>query len=156
MTDVNATETTAIATANTQTGMAVSFMSNLMADVAEQGYWASFEVNTMEEKKVLYAARHDNLMLKDHMGEIIELAGIVLDTQTINDPTVGAKIVPCVHLIATDGKVYQSASGGVVNSACDIISDFGLPETWGDEPVSVACKEITTNSGNRYKYLTVL
>lgn len=137
-------------------GQIVSFTDNLMTDVSEQGYWASFPVVTMEDKKMLYTARHDNELLKDHMGEEIELAGIVLDTQVINDAMVGAKTVPCVHLIARDGKVYQSASRGVVTTACDIISDFGNPDTWGDEVVKVVCKETTTNAGNRYKYLAVL
>lgn len=137
-------------------GQIVSFTDNLMTDVSEQGYWASFPVVTMEEKKMLYTARHDNELLKDHMGEEIELAGIVLDTQVINDAMVGAKTVPCVHLIARNGKVYQSASRGVVTTACDIISDFGNPDTWGDEVVKVVCKETTTNAGNRYKYLAVL
>lgn len=130
-----------------------SFADNLMVDVTEQGYWASFKVETMDDKKVLFAARNDNAMLKDHMGEVIDLVGVVIDTKTINDAQVGAKTVPCVHLIDASGKVYQSASTGVVNSACDIMSTFGMPDTWGDEPLQVVCKETTTNSGNRFKYL---
>ena len=146
-------ETAIVAQSNNQI---MSFADTLMTDVTEQGYWASFPVVTMEDKKILYSARNDNELLRDHMGEEIDLAGIVLDTQVINDATVGAKTVPCVHLIATNGKVYQSASSGVVNSACDIISNFGTPDTWGDETVTVVCKETTTNNGFRYKFLAVV
>lgn len=150
----NPTEETAIAPINA-TGTIVSFSDTLMQDVTEQGYWASFPVETMEDKKVLYSARNDNELLKDHMGEVLPLVGIVIDTQVINDPTVGAKTVPCVHLITEGGTVYQSASGGVVRSACEIISSFGMPETWG-EALEVACKETTTAKGYRFKYLAVV
>lgn len=149
-----AEEETAIAPINT-TGTIVSFSDTLMQDVTEQGYWASFPVSTMEDKKVLYSARNDNELLKDHMGEVLPLVGIVIDTQVINDPTVGAKTVPCVHLICEDGKVYQSSSSGVVRSACEIISSFGMPDTWG-EALGVACKETTTAKGFRFKYLAVV
>ena len=133
-----------------------SFADLLMCDVTEKGYWASFPVETMEDKKALYAAKNDNEMLKNHMGEVIQLVGLVIDTQMINDPQVGARKVPCVHLIDVDGVAYQSASSGVVNSACDIMATFGLPETWGNEPLNVVCKETPTNSGYRYKYLAVV
>ena len=138
-----------------QSGQIVTFADNLMSDVTEQGYWASFPVVTMDDKKRLYMARNDNLLLKDYMGVSIELVDVVIDTQVINDPNFGAKKVPCVHLIAKDGKVYQSASSGVVNTACDIISTFGMPDSWG-EPLEVVCKETDTKNGFRYKYLTVL
>ena len=146
-------ETTAIAT--TSTNQIMSFADTLMVDVTEQGYWASFPVETMEDKKVLYAARNDNIMLREFTGDKIEVAGFVLDTVQINDPEAGMKRVPAAHIIATDGKVYQSAATGVVNSVCDIISNFGTPDTW-DEPLCVVVKETTTRNGFRYKYLAGL
>ena len=109
----------------------------------------------MEDKKRLFSARNDNEMLKDHMGEVIPLVGIVLDTVVISDATVGAKNVPCAHLISDDGTVFQSASSGVVKSACDIISNFGMPDTWGG-PLDIACKETTTQKGFRYKFLATV
>lgn len=146
-------ETALATTANTV--QITSFSDVLMTDVTEQGYWASFPVETMEDKKRLFSARNDNLLLKDHMGEVLPLVGIVLDTQVINDPAVGAKTVPCVHLICEDGNIYQSASTGVVQKACEIISSFGMPDTWGG-PLDVACKETTTAKGFRYKFLSVV
>lgn len=153
--DVMAEESNEITIAAQPGNTIVSFADTLMQEVTEQGYWASFPVETMEEKKVLFSARNDNELLRDHMGEVIPLVGVVLDTQVINDPQFGAKTVPCVHLIAEDGKVYQSASTGVVQKACQIISSFGMPDTWG-EPIEVVCKETTTNAGFRYKYLAVM
>lgn len=149
------TEEMAIAPVSEPVGAIVSFSDTLMQDVTEQGYWASFPVSTMEDKKVLYSARNDNELLKDYMGVVLQLVGLVIDTQVINDPTVGAKTVPCVHLITESGTVYQSASGGVVRSACEIISSFGMPETWG-EPLDVVCKETSTAKGYRFKYLAVV
>ena len=46
---------TALATYGTP-GQIASFSDALMTDVTEQGYWASFPVETMEDKKVLFAA----------------------------------------------------------------------------------------------------
>lgn len=152
---------TALATTNETTELATSdhgitsFADLLMQDVSERGYWASFPVETMEDKKRLYAARNDNILLRDHMGDEIEVQDIVLDVQQVNDANVGAKNVPCCHLVATDGKVYQSLSTGVVNKACEILSTFGTPDTW-TEPLTVVCKETTTSNGFRYKYLAVV
>lgn len=147
-------ESAELATTDNRGMQVTTFAENLMRDVSEQGYWASFEVSTMEEKKVLFAARNDNELLRDHMGEVIPLVGIVLDTRSINDIQYGIRNVPCVHLIAEDGKVYQSTSQGVVEKACEIISSFGMPDTWGGA-IEVVCKETTTNAGFRYKYLSV-
>lgn len=132
-----------------------SFRDDLMTDVREQGYWASFAVETMEDKKNLYRARNDNELLKDLGDTPITLVGVVFDVTQVNDPDVGAKTLPCVHLIDQTGRVYQSSSSGVVNSACDIISSFGLPDTW-DEPLQVVCRETNTAKGYRYKYLSVV
>lgn len=148
-------ETQEITTTNTNAGI-MSFTDTLLVDVTEQGYWSSFAVETMADKKKLYAARNDNELLRDHMGEVIEVADFVIDSQTISDPDVGARQVPCLHIIAKDGTCYQSSSSGVVKSACDIISSFGLPNTWGEDTISVACKETNTTKGFRYKYLTVV
>lgn len=136
------------------TGVA-SFKDDIMSDVREQGYYATFAVETMDDKKLLYRARNDNEMLKDVGENVIKLVGLVLDTAQINDEQVGAKTVPTVHLIDESGRVYQSSSSGVVTSAIKIISSFGMPETW-DEPLQVVCKETTTAKGFRYKYLSVL
>lgn len=150
-------ETMEITTQNTElaSNTVTSFKDNLFTEMREQGYWASFAVETMEDKKNLYRARNDNELLKDHMDEPIAIAGIVLDTVQINDEQVGAKTVPCVHIIDITGRVFQSSSSGVVTSACDIISSFGMPDTW-DEPLQVACHETNTAKGYRYKYLALV
>lgn len=148
------TEETAItATANDQNAM-MTFSDALMQDVCEQGYWASFPVETMEDRKVLFSAREDNLLLKDHMGEVIPLVGVVIDTVEVNGES-GLKSIPCVHLIAEDGNVYQSVSSGVLKTTCKLISSFGNPSTW-TEPIDVVCKETTTAKGFRYKYLGIV
>lgn len=147
---INTAEETALAQA-APVGI-TTFADTLMQDVTEQGYWASFPVETMDDKKKLFAARNDNELLRDHMGEVIDLVNIVIDTQVINDVNFGPRSVACVHLIAEDGTIYQSTSTGVVNKACDLISNFGMPDTWNG-PLSVVCKETTTAKGYRYKYL---
>lgn len=152
---IAAEETEETALAQSRPMQITTFADNLMQDVTEQGYWASFPVESMDDKKRLFAARNDNELLRDHMGEVIKLVDIVLDTQVINDVQFGARSVGCVHLIADDGTVYQSTSTGVVNKACDIISNFGMPDTWGG-PLEVECKETTTQRGYRYKYLAVV
>ena len=132
-----------------------SFADVLMQEVTEQGYFATFKVETMADKKKLFHARNDNTMLRDAEGEQIQCIGFVLDTVRINDPEAGMKTVPAAHIIAEDGAVYQSAATGVVKSVCDIISNFGMPDTW-DEPLVVVLKETTTRNGFRYKYLDVV
>lgn len=149
------TETPETQLANRPTNELMSFSDVLMADVTERGYWASFPVETMEDKKRLYVARNDNDLLRDYMGDEIEVKDIVIDIQQVNDAQVGAKNVPCVHIVSVDGTVYQSLSSGVVTSACDIMSTFGTPDTW-TEPLSVVCKETNTANGYRYKYLAVV
>lgn len=133
----------------------ISFADNIMLDVKEQGYYATFSVEDMADKKKLFAARNANELLREHMGDEIEVENFVIDTQTINDADTGAKTIPCVHIISTDGKVYQSGSTGVIKSVFDIISSFGLPETW-DESITVKCIETHTANGFRYKQLEVL
>ena len=145
-------EETAIATTNDQNAV-MTFSDALMQDVCEQGYWASFDVQTMEDKKVLFSAREDNLLLKDFMGVVIPLVGVVIDTVEVNGEN-GLRAVPCVHLIAEDGKVYQSARNGVLKTTCKLISSFGNPSTW-TEPLDVVCKETTTAKGFRYKFLSL-
>lgn len=160
MEDYNMEETAIMTTVeqnamtNVEQNAMTTFSDTLMQDVSEQGYWASFPVESMEDKKVLFAAREDNILLKDHMGEVIPLVGVVIDTVDVNSE-IGVKTVPCVHLIAEDGTVYQSASSGVVKTTCKLISSFGNPSTW-NEPIDVVCKETTTAKGFRYKYLGIV
>ena len=147
-------EDMAITTAGANTGI-VSYGDQLMADVSEQGYFSSFPVETFEDKKKLYQARNDNELLRDYMDKPIEVVGFVIDTQTINDAEFGAKSVPCLHIVGADGTCYQSTSSGVVKSAIDIMTSFGMPDTWA-EPVHVVCYETNTRNGYRYKQLRVV
>lgn len=133
----------------------VSFADNIMLDVKEQGYYATFAVESMADKKKLFAARNANELLREHMGEDIDVENFVIDTQQINDAETGAKTIPCVHILGADGKVYQSGSTGVIKSVFDIISSFGLPDTW-DEVITVRCVETNTAQGYRYKQLEVV
>ena len=133
-------------------GETKSFMDQILIEAKEAGYFATFAVETMEDKKALYQARNNNELLRNHMGEVINAVHFVIDSQKVNDAEFGVKIVPCLHIIDEDGKVYQSSSTGVVDSACKLLSTFGLPDTWG-EPLAVVCKETITASGFRYKYL---
>ena len=144
-----------VALAPVQQKAIASFSDTLMSDVTEQGYWASFPVVTMDDKKKLYIAKNDNELLKDYMGIDLELVDLVFDIRQISDPQMGAKNVPCVHLICNDDKAYQSTSSGVVNFACEIVATFGMPDTW-DAPIKFRCEETNTNSGYRYKFLKVL
>ena len=139
-----------------QSDSMTSFADLLMQEVTERGYYATFEVETMDDKKRLFNARQDNVMLRDAEGEIIPCVGFVLDTIQINDIVSGSmKTVPAAHIIAEDGTVYQSASTGVVRSVCKIIDNFGLPETWGGA-LNVTLKDTTTRTGFNYKYLDVV
>ena len=131
------------------------YQNAIMADVSEQGYYSTFKVETMADKKKLYRAKSDAKMLRDFMGVAIEVADFILAPQTINDADTGAKTVVAAYIVATDGVTYQSASTGVVKSVCTILSDFGNPSTW-DEPLFVECKETYTAQGFRYKFLTVV
>ena len=139
-------EITAIEVATPQS--MTTYTDTVMSDVSEQGYWASFPVETMDDKKRLYKARNANELLREHMGEVIPCVGFVFDAQTISDAQYGARKVPCVHIISQDGTVYQSTSSGVVDKATEIISTFGMPETWGG-PIEIACKETYTKNGFR-------
>lgn len=151
MDEIYETQETALATTD---GATLSFTDSILVEAKEAGYFSTFKVETMEDKKRLYSARNSNELLRDHMGEVINAVDFVIDSQTINDTEYGAKIVPCLHIIDKDGVAYQSASSGVVKTACDILSTFGMPDTWGGA-LPIVCKETTTNNGFRYKYLDV-
>lgn len=135
---------------------ATSFADSLIADAVKNGYYATFDVKTTADKKRLYNARNNSETLSGSVGDVIEVADFVIDVITINDAqTKQPKQVPAVHIIDTDGKSWQSASTGVINSVCNIISSFGTPSEW-DEPLQVCVKETRTTSNMPFKFLDVL
>ena len=150
------TENTAIEIASTNPEGIVSFSDQILIDAKEAGYFATFAVETREDKKSLYRARNNNELLRDHMGEVIEAVHFVIDSQKINDQEYGVRTVPCVHIIDANGYVYQSSSTGVVNSVIKFLETFGSPDTWEGEPLKIVCKETMTNAGNRYKFLDLV
>lgn len=150
-------ETNAEETAITATNgfTMTSYAQNLMNEVREKGYYATFPVETMDDKKKLFHAKNDNIMVSTlPIGSKIDVEDFVIDAVQINNPSGGLDTVPAVHIITPEGNVYQSASSGIVKSVCDIIASFGEPSTW-DSTLTVIVKEIQTRNGFRYKFLDV-
>lgn len=130
------------------------FFGRIAKQVSEDGYFASFPVETMAQKKRLYSATGASNLLRQYLDTPIELADIVFAPTTVSDETGEARSVMGVFLIDAEGESYVSSSVGVIKSAASILAQFGEPSTW-DEPLVVVCKETTTSKGRRFKFLDV-
>lgn len=132
------------------------FADGITEQVNEQGFFATFSTADMAGRRKLYNATQNAKLLRDFMGTPITISDVVFAPSTVTDEEGFSQTVAGVYLIGTDGTAYLSTSQGVCKSAMTLLSQLGMPDTWGDEPVTVICQETNTARGRRYKSLALV
>lgn len=134
----------------------ITAIDKLLHAVNEHGYYASFDTETIEGKKLLYNARQSGISLGKYMDTPIDMTGYVFTpTKMLDKDTGEMKTMLAVVIVDAEGTLYFSAANGVCRSVAAISETFGSPDTW-DAPLTVVCKSATTNAGNVYKYLDIV
>lgn len=130
------------------------FATEIMTTAGMEGFWASFDTETDEGKMDVFNAINDSEPLT--VGEVIEVENFVIAPAEVRDQETGVlKTLPAVTLITPMGEMYRSTSAGVVKTAINIISSFGVNGKMS-RIVKVVCKEIDLPGGRRYKKLALV
>lgn len=119
----------------------------------EMGSWASFKVETKEEKIMVYnGISNPDKKLADCIGQIVLVKDIYVEMSTmVNKETGETDVAPRIVLFDKDRHSYQAVSFGIFNSLKRIFDIFGTPDTWS-EPLGMRVKQITTGKN---KMLTI-
>lgn len=129
------------------------FYDRISEQVANYGYFSTFEVATRDDSKKIYNATQTASTLSQAPGDIA-LVDMVFAPVTITDKDGLTHQEIAVYLIDANGASWMSASKGVVSCAASLLSSFGNPSTWG-EPLVVGVQETTTRRGLPYKTLVL-
>ena len=152
----NETELAAVNTKDISTTMSInSFADMIVDDVRTCGYYATFSTEGMKGSKRLFSATNSAELLREYMETPITVADIVFSPTVITNETGETDTVLGTYIIDKDGNSYVSSSNGVARSAMQILSQFGMPDTW-DEDLSVVCRESNTAKGRRFKFLDIV
>ena len=90
------------------------------------------------------------------VGEVIEVENLVIAPAQVRDTETGEmKTLPAVTLITPMGEMYRSTSSGVVKTAINLLSTFGVDGRL-NRTLKVVAKEIDLPGGRRYKKLSVV
>lgn len=119
----------------------------------EMGSWASFKVETKEEKIMVYnGISNPDKKLADCIGMTVMVKDIYVEMSTmVNKETGETDIAPRIVLFDKDGHSFQAVSFGIFNALKRIFDIFGTPETW-EGPLGMRVKQITTGKN---KMLTI-
>ena len=130
------------------------FATEIMTRVATEGHYASFDTSTDEGKMDVFNAMNDAEILT--VGEVIEVKNLVISPAQVRDTETGEmKTLPAVTLITPMGEMYRSTSSGVVKTAINLLSTFGVDGRL-NRTLKVVAKEIDLPGGRRYKKLSVV
>lgn len=123
-------------------------------DVSVGESYCSFDVNTQENRKLLYNAINNTDFALGEVQDVIYLKDIYAEkTSRIDDETGEEVDTISVYLIDNDGKTYHSVSRGIVASVQRLLTIFGEPQTWKE---SLAVKvNIKSIDGGRKQYKTL-
>ena len=130
------------------------FATDIMTKVATEGHYASFDTSTDDGKMDVFNAMNDAEILT--VGEVIEVENLVIAPAQVRDTETGElKTLPAVTLITPMGEMYRSTSSGVVKTAINLLSTFGVDGRL-ERTLKVVAKEIDLPGGRRYKKLSVV
>lgn len=140
----------------------IIFNPNQIETAVEQGgVWSTFLPETAAEKAQLFRALEtSDYKISDYINKDITIANVVfssVDVTSIDeadiDPETGeVKVItrPKTVIIDDKGKTYSSVATGIFNSMKNLISVFGLPDTW-EKPMVVSIRLVKTKKGQTYR-----
>lgn len=127
----------------------------IMSQVIDYGFCATFSTDDRAGQKKLYKARNASFLLRDYMETPLEIVDAAWAPSEVSGEDGEIKTVMAVYLIDVEGNTYLSTSNGVCSSAAELFNMSGELESFGEEPITVVCRETNTAKGRRYKYLDV-
>ena len=130
---------------------------DLRGEVAALGHgissvYSSIEATDFESRLKTASAVSDSKPLREHLGEVIELANVVIQVIPMeNEDTKELEDVTRVILIDKDGNSFHAISSVIFKDVQNLIGILGKPSSW-PEPVSVAAKE---DGKGRRRFMTL-
>lgn len=110
--------------------------------------YSSVQANTPEEKVALFNATQSPDRIKNYINNVIIVKDIILENVEFLDTETGeVKILPRTILISPDGSAYTATSVGIFNGIKNLVSIFGLPETW-EQPIKIMVKQKSIGLNN--------
>lgn len=125
------------------------------------GVWSTFLPESDVEKAQLFRAlESSDEKISDYINKDITIANVVfssVEVTSVNeadiDPETGeVKMVqrPKTVIIDDKGKTYSSVASGIFNSMKNLLSVFGLPDTW-KKPMTITVRLVKTKRGQTYR-----
>lgn len=117
--------------------------------------YSTLSLETFEDKVKAYNALNTEGKLSEHIGEVINMTGILMHEVTlVSEETKEPVTVPRCVIIDDKGVGYAAVSSGVRRALGRIIGMFGDPSNW-IEPLKVIPVERRSNGARRYYDLEV-
>lgn len=107
--------------------------------------------DSVEAKVAIYNATVSSERLRDHVGEAIDVAGVMVKPDVVEVDGERHESYMAV-IIDSQGRGFMSHSAGVVNALGNILATFGTPEEWPDGMRLVPIEE-TSRRG--FKFVTL-
>jgi hypothetical protein len=141
-----------------ETGTDVSVRSDPRAVIAalasgESTVFSTFAGTDHATKVEVLKALTDTESVDDHLGEVINLANVVVQSIEVVDAETGeATPAPRIILVDADGTAYAAVSTGLLRSLENIFGILGQPSTW---PAPLPITVVEEKSRRGFKFFTV-
>lgn len=107
--------------------------------------------DSLEAKIATYNALSDSVPLRDHIGEALDITGVMIRDDKLESEGMERDSKMTV-LIASDGTGYLTHSEGVYLAVLNLLGTFGKPEEWPDSLKVVPVEQVSRRG---YKFLTL-
>lgn len=124
---------------------------------AASTFFATFDLDSAEARKLAYNATTASESLSDHIGEKINLVHVLaqnVELEDMNNPGVMNQAVRVI-LIDDKNRAFGTVSSGVLNSVQQIIGIMGHPSTW-EKPLTVKASKKRGRKGFEFTTLEIV
>ena len=109
------------------------------------------DADSVAAKVATYNALSDSVPLRDHVGEDLEICGVMIRDDKIETDGEERESKMTV-LIGRDGTGYLTHSEGVYLAVLNLLGTFGKPEEWPEDLKVVPVEQVSRRG---YKFLTL-
>lgn len=121
--------------------------------LAMSGFYSSINNESFDDKLSVYEAVQNAEQLSDHVGEIVTIKDVILQSVTLTDDDGTEKPAVRSIIIDADGKSFAATSSGVETALKVLFAVVGDPRTW-EHPISVKICEKKSTKNGAYKFMT--
>lgn len=119
--------------------------------LTNQVFVAIADADSVAAKVATYNALSDSVPLRDHVGEVLEIVGIMIRDDKIETDGEERESKMTV-LISRDGTGYLTHSKGVFLAVLNLLGTFGKPEEWPQDLKVVPVEQVSRKG---YKFFTL-